>query len=180
MAIEYWVDAVNFRAIYSRSTVQYMFLPCGLLLMLQIEYWNRTSMTGTGLHRLAADVNSIHSKVSCFCCSHRLWPYQQQWQPIATLLDQIRKVKSLLLLIPGRKFYLFVLPFQWRKETSFWNAYQALLLYNCHSYCQYPSQKKKKKATANTCLAKLCSSNMHAALQSHNRNLIPFSTQETN
>lgn len=137
MAIEYWVDAVNFRAIYSRSTVQYMFLPCGLLLMLQIEYWNRTSMTGTGLHRLAADVNSIHSKVSCFCCSHRLWPYQQQWQPIATLLDQIRKVKSLHLLIPGRKFYLFVLPFQWRKETSFWNAYQALLLYNCHSYCQY-------------------------------------------
>ena len=154
MAIEYWVDAVNFRAIYSRSTVQYMFLPCGLLLMLQIEYWNRTSMTGTGLHRLAADVNSIHSKVSCFCCSHRLWPYQQQWQPIATLLDQIRKVKSLaakgnyilLLLIPGRKFYLLNISlfclFSGGKKSVF------EMLTKHYSYIIVT-------ATANTCLTKL-------------------------
>ena len=164
---------------YSRSTVQYMFLPCGLLLMLQIEYWNRTSMTGTGLHRLAADVNSIHSKVSCFCCSHRLWPYQQQWQPIATLLDQIRKVKSLLLLIPGRKFISLFCLFSGGKKPVF------EMLTKHYSYIIVTATanillKKKKKATANTCLAKLCSSNMHAALQSHNRNLIRFSTQGTN
>ena len=156
-----------------------MFLPCGLLLMLQIEYWNRTSMTGTGLHRLAADVNSIHSKVSCFCCSHRLWPYQQQWQPIATLLDQIRKVKSLLLLIPGRKFISLFCLFSGRKKPVF------EMLTKHYSYIIVTATanillKKKKKATANTCLAKLCSSNMHAALQSHNRNLIRISTQETN
>lgn len=74
MAIEYRVDAVITLGPYIAEALLYIFLPCGLLLMLQIEYWNQTSMTGTGQHRLAADVNGILSKISVFCCSQRPWP----------------------------------------------------------------------------------------------------------